>query len=129
MRVAASAPLPATGATSKSISGGNQLVDAVTANLLNLGPSTFITARPTLKLKVVPRASRNAIVGWIGDRLKVAVTAPPEKGRANAAVVKLLARELGVRQADLRITTGETSSAKTVVIDAHPSVLLGLPPR
>ena len=88
-----------------------------------------MTARPTLKLKVVPRASRNAIVGWIGDRLKVAVTAPPEKGRANAAVVKLLARELGVRQGNLRITTGETSSAKTVVIDANPSVLLGLPPR
>ena len=88
-----------------------------------------MTARPTLRLKVVPRASRNAIVGWIGDRLKVAVTAPPEKGRANAAVLKLLARELGIRQADLRITTGETASAKTVVIDADPSVLLGLPPR
>ena len=88
-----------------------------------------MTTRPTLKLKVVPRASRNAIVGWIGDRLKVAVTAPPEKGRANDAVVKLLARELGVRQADLRITAGKTSAAKTVVIDANPSVLLGLPPR
>ena len=88
-----------------------------------------MTSPLTLKLKVVPGASRDAIVGWMGDRLKMAVTAPPEKGRANAAVVKLLARALGVRRTDLRITAGETSAAKTVVIDADPSVLLSLPPR
>ncbi len=88
-----------------------------------------MTERLTLKLKVVPRASRDAVVGWMGNRLKIAVTAPPEKGRANAAVVKLLARTLGIPGSNLRITAGKSSPAKTVSIDAAPSVLLGLPPR
>ena len=83
----------------------------------------------TLKLKVVPSASRDAVGTWLGDRLKVTVTAPPEKGRANDAVIRLLARKLGLRRTDLRIVAGETSPSKTLEIDAEPSVLLALPPR
>lgn len=47
-----------------------------------------------LTVKVVPGSSRDQIVGWLGDALKVKVTAPPEKGRANAAVVAILADRL-----------------------------------
>ncbi len=49
----------------------------------------------TLKVKVVPGASRTQLSGWLGDMLKVRVSAPPEKGKANAAVEALLARDVG----------------------------------
>ena len=49
-----------------------------------------------LNVKVVPGTARNQIVGWLGDALKIKVTAPPQKGRANEAVVALIA-DRGVR--------------------------------
>lgn len=79
-------------------------------------------------LKVQPKSSRDRIVGWIGDRLKVQVTAPPEKGKANDAVVGLLAETLGVSKSAVRIVAGQTSPLKTVEIDAAESVLRRLPP-
>ncbi len=50
-----------------------------------------------LWVKAVPGASRNQIAGILGDRLKVRVSAPPEGGKANKAICKLLARALGVK--------------------------------
>ncbi|MFM7075771.1 MAG: DUF167 domain-containing protein, partial [Planctomycetaceae bacterium] len=49
-----------------------------------------------LEVKVVPGSSRDQIVGWLGDALKIKVTAPPEKGKANERVVELLAGALGI---------------------------------
>ena len=49
-----------------------------------------------LSEKVVPRASRNGIAGWLGDELKIRVSAPPEKGEANKAVEDVLAKVLGI---------------------------------
>ena len=65
-----------------------------------------------LALKVVPGASRSAIAGPLGDRLKVRVAAPAEKGRANRALVKLLRAWLGVR--DVAIVAGLSGPEKTV---------------
>jgi uncharacterized protein (TIGR00251 family) len=76
-----------------------------------------------LRLKVVPGASRSAIVGALGNRLKVRVAAPPEAGKANRAVVELLAAALGVK--DVRITAGHSGPEKTVLIvglDAEAAV-------
>ncbi|HZX24490.1 MAG TPA: DUF167 domain-containing protein [Woeseiaceae bacterium] len=70
-----------------------------------------------LRLKVVPGASRAGIVGWLGSALKVRVTAPPEKGKANAAVSALLAAELGLPPAAVRIVSGGGSSNKVVEIE------------
>ncbi len=62
-----------------------------------------------LAVKVVPGARRAAIVGWLGDALKVAVTAPPERGRANHAVAMLLADAL---TAEVILVQGPASPRK-----------------
>ena len=69
-----------------------------------------------LLLLVVPGASRDQIVGAHGDVLRVKVTAPPEKGRANAAVIALLARTLGLRVSDIEISAGHGARRKTAII-------------
>ena len=71
----------------------------------------------TLDIQVVPRASRAGVGPWVGDRLRVAVTAPPVDGAANAAVIELLAEAFGVRRAAVSIVRGETGRRKTVRID------------
>ena len=67
-----------------------------------------------IRIKAVPNASRDAIAGMLGDRLKVCVSAPPEGGRANGAIAALLARELGVRPAQVEIIAGHTGPDKVV---------------
>jgi uncharacterized protein (TIGR00251 family) len=69
-----------------------------------------------VRLKVVPSSSRDQIVGWLGDALKIKVAAPPEKGQANQAVIHLLARTMGVDPASIRVTAGESSPHKIVEI-------------
>jgi uncharacterized protein (TIGR00251 family) len=70
-----------------------------------------------LSLKVVPGSSRDEIVGWLGDSLKVKVKAPPEKGRANEAVVTLLADGLGIDAGSIAVVSGHGSPAKVVAVD------------
>ena len=70
-----------------------------------------------LSLKVVPGSSRDEIVGWLGDSLKVKVTSPPEKGRANEAVVALLAERLGIDASSITVVSGHGSPAKVVAVD------------
>ncbi len=71
----------------------------------------------TLQVKVVPRAARDEIVGWLDTALKVRVAAPPEAGRANAALEALLASALGLRKSAVRVTAGHGSARKRVEID------------
>jgi len=82
-----------------------------------------------LQLKVIPSSSRDAIVGWLGQALKVKVTAPPEKGRANKAVEELLANALGLPAASVSIVAGQSSSTKVIEIStmARADVLRMLP--
>lgn len=71
----------------------------------------------TLVLKVVPKASKDEIVGLLEDgSLKVKVTAPPDKGKANAAVCELLASGFGVAKRNVEILRGEASTNKQVRI-------------
>jgi uncharacterized protein (TIGR00251 family) len=69
-----------------------------------------------LRLLVVPGASRAQIVGVHDDALRIRVAAPPEKGKANAAVCLHLAKVLGVRKADVRIAAGHGARQKRVEI-------------
>ena len=71
-----------------------------------------------LSLKVVPGSSRDEVVGWLADALKVKVKAPPEKGRANEAVVALLADRLGIDSSSVVVVSGHGSPAKVVAIDS-----------
>jgi uncharacterized protein (TIGR00251 family) len=71
----------------------------------------------TIEVKAVPRASRDEIAGWLGAALKVRVTAPPEAGRANAAIEHLLAAALGVRRAAVTVVAGHGTARKRVAIE------------
>ena len=57
------------------------------------------------------------MVGWQGDVLRVHVRAPAQRGKANDAVLRLLAAALGVERRRLRIVRGETSRQKVVSVD------------
>jgi uncharacterized protein (TIGR00251 family) len=70
----------------------------------------------TITVKAVPGASKDEIVGFLGDDLKVRVRQPPEGGRANRAIVALLAEMLEVSQKTISITAGEHGSRKTLAI-------------
>ena len=70
----------------------------------------------TLSLRVQPRASRNAVVGWTGDTLNIRLTAPPVEGAANAACLAFLADLLDLPQSQLVILRGERSRNKVLRI-------------
>lgn len=69
-----------------------------------------------ISIQVVPRASKNEIQGVLGDALKVRLTAPPVDGKANAALIKFLSRELGISRAQIDIRRGQTGRNKIVRI-------------
>lgn len=71
----------------------------------------------TFSVRVHPRAKRTAITGEIGDRLKVALTAPPVDGKANDACIEFFAKLLKVPHASVSIAAGLTSRNKTVRVD------------
>ena len=72
----------------------------------------------TLKVRVQPKASRNQVEGYRGDTLNLRVTAPPEAGKANSAVVSLLAERLGIAKSKVRIMRGHASRQKLVQIES-----------
>jgi hypothetical protein len=77
--------------------------------------------RTSLRLRVVPGAKRPGVVGRHGDAWKVRVAAPPEAGKANDAVLDLIAQTLEVPRRDLQLTSGTTSRDKVVLLDGLTS--------
>lgn len=69
-----------------------------------------------LPIHLQPGSRRAGIVGRHGTALKVAVTAAPEKGKANRALLDLLHKQLGVKRAALEIISGHTSRDKRVLL-------------
>jgi uncharacterized protein (TIGR00251 family) len=76
---------------------------------MSRGPST-------LRVRVSPGARRSEFVGPHGDAWKVRVAAPPEDGRANEAVLRLLATTLDVPRADLSLVSGHSGRDKVVAL-------------
>jgi uncharacterized protein (TIGR00251 family) len=75
-----------------------------------------------LRLTAAPGARRTEVVGLYGDRLKVRLAAPPEKGAANQELIAFLARELKIPKSAIRLLGGAQSRAKVVEV-------LGLDPE
>ncbi len=71
-----------------------------------------------IKVRVQPKASRNQVVGYAGEALRLRVTAPPEGGKANEAVVSLLAQALDIAKSRVRIVRGHSSRDKLVAVEA-----------
>ena len=69
-----------------------------------------------LHVKVVPNASRDQIVGPLGDALKIKVAPPPESGKANRAVCGLLARFLSLDESDVEVVAGHSNPRKRILI-------------
>jgi uncharacterized protein len=67
-----------------------------------------------LRLRVSPGANRAGVVGRYGQGWKVRVTAPPEGGRANEAIVRLLAETLSVPRAAVKLVSGKGARDKIV---------------
>jgi len=74
-------------------------------------------AKTRLKLRVSPGARKPGIAGRHGDAWKVRVAEPPEDGRANEAVLRLLAKTLDVPRATVELVSGHASREKIVVLD------------
>ncbi len=73
--------------------------------------------RCTLALKAIPNAPRNAIVGWLGDTLKVRVHAPALEGRANDELCAFLAETLALPRRAVTVARGLASRQKLLHID------------
>jgi uncharacterized protein (TIGR00251 family) len=69
-----------------------------------------------LVVRAQPGARRSGIVGEQAGALKVAVTAPPEDGRANKALVEVLREGLGLKRSQVELFSGQTSRAKRFLI-------------
>ena len=70
-----------------------------------------------ISLRVYPNASRNEIVGFTDGVLRVRVSAPPSRGKANKELITFLSRLLGVGKGSVNILKGHTTRKKIVAID------------
>jgi len=75
-----------------------------------------------LNVRLTPKASRNGVQGWTQDAaghpvLKASVTAVPEKGKANKALIELLAKEWRIPKSAIELVRGETDRNKQLIIN------------
>ena len=81
-----------------------------------------------IAVRLTPKGGRDAIEGWAAAadgrwHLKARVAVPPESGKANAALIALLAKTLGVAKSKVEITGGETARLKQVDVCGHADYL------
>ena len=69
-----------------------------------------------LSVRAQPGARRTGIIGEVGGALKIAVSAPPDKGKANEAIVEVLRDVLGVKSSQIELLTGFSSRQKRFLI-------------
>ena len=91
-------------------------------------PVTAAAEGVRVAVRLTPRASRNAVQGLAveadgGMVLKVAVTAVPEQGKANAALIKLLAKSWRLPKSAIDVTGGATDRRKTLTVRGETAAL------
>ncbi|MEK7273689.1 MAG: DUF167 domain-containing protein [Candidatus Desantisbacteria bacterium] len=69
-----------------------------------------------LNIKLQPNASRNEIVDWKSEYIRIRVQSPPVDGKANKALINFLANELDVKKAQIAIIAGQTSRLKRIQV-------------
>jgi len=74
-----------------------------------------------LKVYLQPKSSKNEIVGPYRDGIKIKVTAPPNEGKANEALIRLLGKEFGISPSSIEIIKGHHSREKTLKVLGVPS--------
>src|SRR5438132_46818 len=79
-----------------------------------------------LSVRAQPGARRNAIVGEQGGSLKIAVTAPPDQGRANKALVEVLCQSLKLKKSQIELLSGQTSREKKFLVRGIEAAQLSL---
>ena len=84
----------------------------------------------TLELYVKPNAKKTGIEGFYGDRIKIRIASPPERGKANRELIDLISKITGITKSKIRIISGITSNYKMVLIEEdtgqdYVSVILG----
>ena len=77
---------------------------------------TSINLQSHIKVKLLPRSSRNQIIGKERDLFKVKLTLPPVEGKANKALIEFLAKKLGIGKGRIEIISGKSSRLKTILI-------------
>ena len=87
-------------------------------------PATATRDGVRLTVRVAPKAARSRVLGLADGALKVAVAAPPEDGKANAALIETLAEALGVPRRDVVLAAGAASRRKLVDVAGDPARLL-----
>lgn len=70
-----------------------------------------------LSLKIQPKASRDELAEPLGDALKVRITAPPVDGKANAHLIRFLAKTFGVAKSAVTLESGDSSRTKRIRIE------------
>jgi hypothetical protein len=76
-----------------------------------------VTENAIVVVRVTPRAGRDEVVGWQGDELRVRLRTPPVDGRANAALVGLLASRLNVPPSSIELVSGATARVKRLRVE------------
>ncbi len=76
-----------------------------------------------VKIYLQPKASKNEIVGPYRDGIKVKITTPPIEGKANDALIRFLARELGISPSSIEIIKGRHSREKTLKISGNVTLM------
>lgn len=69
-----------------------------------------------ISIKVIPGASKDEIIKIDENNFKIKTTKPPEDGKANAAVIEILAKYFGVKKNQIEIISGQTSQRKIIEI-------------